>query len=274
MSTREGGKPQGGETGARARTPEPGAADGPRAHGLCGPQAAEGANVPHPEGASGPQAAVAASLQPDEAPDETPFPGIDLVDEEAVDQEVAREKGARGEVPALQSPLRVNPLAEGSDTLPGRYSRPVSETVVAAVRKVVRIVLQLGLIMAVCLAGERISDVLPIDVPGNICSMVLLLVFLVSGVIRMDSISDAADFLLDNMAVFFIPAAVAIMGSFDMLAGSILKLVLICLITTVLVFFVTSFTVSTVSNLMARGEERRAARAQGAAASETTGEAR
>ena len=118
--------------------------------------------------------------------------------------------------------------------------------------------------MAVGLAGQRIADVLPLGIPGNICSMVLLLLFLVSGVIRMGSIKDAADFLLDNMAVFFIPAAVAIMGSFDLLAGNILKLVAICLITTVLVFFVTSFTVSTVANLMARHE----ARATGGAAAE------
>ena len=183
---------------------------------------------------------------------------LDEVDEAAVDQELAREKGARGTVPTLQSPLRVNPLAPGSDTLPRTYSLPFSETLVNGARKTMRIVLQRGLILAVCLAGEKLSDMLPVDVPSNICSMVLLLVFLASGVIRMDSIGEAADFLLDHMAVFFIPAAVAIMGSFDLLAGNIIKLVVICLITTVLVFFVTSFTVSTVANLMARREARKA----------------
>ena len=183
-------------------------------------------------------------------------PGLDAVDEETVEQEEAREgiprASSHAAAPTLQSPLRVNPLVRGTGALQHTYSLPFSETVVGFARKTARIVLQLGLILAICFAGEKLSEILPIDIPSNICSMVLLLVVLASGVVRMDSIADAADFLLDHMAVFFIPAAVAIMGSFDVLAGNIVKLVAICLITTVLVFFVTSFTVSTVANLMAR----------------------
>ena len=178
------------------------------------------------------------------------------VDASLTQQEAAREGLPNDGAPTLRSPLCDNVLSPSSGAIQHCYSLPFSEAVVNAARKAWRIVLQLALIMAVCLAGQRIADVLPLGIPGNICSMVLLLLFLVSGVIRMGSIKDAADFLLDNMAVFFIPAAVAIMGSFDLLAGNILKLVAICLITTVLVFFVTSFTVSTVANLMARREAR------------------
>ena len=122
--------------------------------------------------------------------------------------------------------------------------------------------MQLALIVSVCLAGDKLSEVLPIDVPGNICSMVLLLAFLLGGVIKMESISDAADFLLDNMAVFFVPAAVAVMGVYSVIENVILKLVVVTLLTTVIVFFVTSFTVTFVSGLMARAERRRAAGAE------------
>lgn len=183
------------------------------------------------------------------------------IDCELAQQEIAREDANRG-APALQSPLRVNPLVPGEARIQHRYALPFSESLVNAVRKVVRIVLQLVLIVAICLAGEKAAELLPVDVPGNICSMVLLLVLLGAGVVRMESIADAADFLLDNMAIFFIPAAVAIMGSFDLLANSLVKLVVICLVTTVLVFLVTSFTVSTVANLLARREERRATASQ------------
>ena len=183
------------------------------------------------------------------------------VDASLACQEAAREGVPDGASPALQSPLRANELA-GSGAIQRPYALPFSEAVVRGLRRAARIVLQLALIGAVCLAGEKVASALPIDVPGNICAMVLLLVFLVSGVIRMESISDAANFLLDNMAVFFIPAAVAILGSFDLLAGNVVKLVVICLVTTVLVFFVTSFTVSTVANLLARRERRGAERAQ------------
>lgn len=174
-----------------------------------------------------------------------------------VHQEIAREGILDGGSPVLQPSLRPNELS-GSGSIQRAYALPLSEALVAGLRRAGRIVLQLALIWAVCLAGEKVADALPVDIPGNICAMVLLLVFLISGVIRMESISEAADFLLDNMAVFFIPAAVAIMGSVDILAGSIIKLVVICLITTVLVFFVTSFTVSAVAGFLARREARSA----------------
>ncbi len=178
-----------------------------------------------------------------------------LVDEEAVAQAAARE-GMDGAAPLLQSPLRENDLSASTGKLHKHYSLPFGEALFTYGRKAVRIVLQLALIVTVCLAGERLSDLLPVDVPSNICSMVLLLVFMLGGVIKMECISEAADFLLDNMAIFFVPAAVAVMGIFNQIEDVIVKLVLITFLTTIIVFFVTSFTVSTVANIMARREQR------------------
>ena len=192
-------------------------------------------------------------------------------DEELVTEELDREGGsepgpfgvghAMTHAPRLQPALRVSRPAQEQAASQPAAAQDVRKQLRTGVRKAWRVFLQLSLIVCICLAGEKIADVLPIDVPSNICSMIVLLVFLVSGVLKMDSISEGADFLLDHMSIFFIPAAVAIMGSFDLIAGNIIKLVLICLITTVLVFFVTSFTVSTVMNLMVRRDERAAAAA-------------
>lgn len=196
----------------------------------------------------------------------------EIIDEQAVAQATARE-GLDGSAPLLQSPLRDNELNSNSGALRRHYSLPFGEAIFAGLRKVGRIVLQLGLIVAVCLAGEQISAMLPIDVPSNICSMVLLLVFMLGGVIKMECISDAADFLLDNMAIFFVPAAVAVMGIYSQIQDVVLKLVLITFLTTIIVFFVTSFTVSTVANIMARREERVQAAADGAPAQDQAQEA-
>ena len=64
--------------------------------------------------------------------------------------------------------------------------------------------------------------------------------------------------------IFFVPAAVAVMGIFSQIEDVMIKLVLITFLTTIIVFFVTSFTVSTVANLMARSEVRAAERAAAA----------
>lgn len=187
------------------------------------------------------------------AVDSAPAPRPALTDDERSEllERIASLRDER-DVPQLSSPLRV---PESLSHLLG-FNAPAAPRTFAG--RVVKICLQLLLIYAVCLAGERIADMIPVGVPGNIVSMGLLLAFLLSGIIRMESIALAADFLLDHMAVFFIPAAVAIMGSFDLIAPNLLKLLFVCLVTTVLVFFVTSFTVSTVMNLMARSAAAKA----------------
>ena len=82
--------------------------------------------------------------------------------------------------------------------------------------------------------------------------MVLLLVLLGTGLLKARHVGDACDCLLDNMSLFFIPAGVAIMGCVSLLEGNALKFALVCVITTVIVFLATSYTVMLVSRLTAK----------------------
>lgn len=83
-------------------------------------------------------------------------------------------------------------------------------------------------------------------------SWVLLLVLLGTGLLKARHVGDACDCLLDNMSLFFIPAGVAIMGCVSLLEGNALKFALVCVITTVIVFLATSYTVMLVSRLTAK----------------------
>ena len=91
-----------------------------------------------------------------------------------------------------------------------------------------------------------------VRLPGNIVGMVLLLVLLGTGLLKARHVGDACDCLLDNMSLFFIPAGVAIMGCVSLLEGNALKFALVCVITTVIVFLATSYTVMLVSRLTAK----------------------
>ena len=93
---------------------------------------------------------------------------------------------------------------------------------------------------------------LPIALPGNILGMVLLLVLLGTHILKTKYISDACDYLIDNMSVFFIPAGVAIMGCFSILEAAAAKFAFVCIATTVIVFLATSYTVLFVSWIMAK----------------------
>lgn len=117
---------------------------------------------------------------------------------------------------------------------------------------------QLGVLIAVYEFGCAISSVLPIDLPGNIIGMGLLLTCLVTGVLKRKHVGMACDYLIDNMSIFFVPAGVGIMGCVSLLQGAAaLKFAFVCIVTTVLVFLSTSATVVLVQRLM----EKRAASA-------------
>lgn len=59
--------------------------------------------------------------------------------------------------------------------------------------------------------------------------MILLFLCLFTGVLKIEHIQEKADFLLGNMAFFFVPAGVSIMNYFDVLKHSIVQLVLFVL---------------------------------------------
>lgn len=80
-----------------------------------------------------------------------------------------------------------------------------------------RILTQIGIVLGVCLVGELVAQVLPFPFPSSVIAMVLLFLLLCSKVIKPYHIQGKTDFLLKNMAFFFIPAGVGILENFDAL---------------------------------------------------------
>lgn len=80
-------------------------------------------------------------------------------------------------------------------------------------------------------------------------AIVLLFLLLLSRVLRPDHIRQKSDFLLQNMAFFFIPAGVGIMEYAEELLPFLLPLLLICLITTILTFAASALTATLVIHI-------------------------
>lgn len=112
-----------------------------------------------------------------------------------------------------------------------------------------KIMLQIGIVFVLCFAGEGISGILPFAFPGSVISMILLFLLLLCKVIKIEHLKEKTDFMLQNMAFFFIPAGVGLINYYDVMKGSIVPLLFICLITTVLTFAAAAFTVSAVIKL-------------------------
>lgn len=112
-----------------------------------------------------------------------------------------------------------------------------------------KMILQIGVVLGICLLGEGISLLLPIPFPGSVIAMVLLFLLLLSRVLRPDHIRQKSDFLLQNMAFFFIPAGVGIIEYAEELLPFLLPLLLICLITTILTFAASALTATLVIHI-------------------------
>ncbi len=108
------------------------------------------------------------------------------------------------------------------------------------------IIVQIGIVFGVCLVGQLISSYLPVAVPASVIGMLLLLLLLCFQILKPRHIEKNSNFLLKNMAFFFIPAGVSILDNYSYVKGNIMPLLIVCLITTILTFGVTARTVTMV----------------------------
>ena len=117
--------------------------------------------------------------------------------------------------------------------------------------------LQIGLVFSVCLLGQIVSVLLPVPIPGSVISMVLLFLLLFFKVVHVDRIRQKADFLLKNMAFFFVPAGVGIISQFSEIRDHLLALLGVVVLTSFFTFGATALTVSGVMKLQTLARPRK-----------------
>ena len=117
-----------------------------------------------------------------------------------------------------------------------------------------KIIKQICIILGICWASMLIEYILPFAFSASIIGMLIVLFGLLLGILKEGQIKDVADFLLQNMAFLFVPAGVSIMNYGDILRENAWQIFLICFVTTVLVFGVTSIAMRITMKLMERGK--------------------
>ena len=101
---------------------------------------------------------------------------------------------------------------------------------------------QLGIVLIIGLVGELISSLISsvILIPSSVVGMILLFTLLQFKVLKLERIETISDFLLSNMAIFFVPAGVSLITSVDIIKENILSLIVIISISTILVMYFTA----------------------------------
>ncbi len=99
---------------------------------------------------------------------------------------------------------------------------------------------QVGILLGFWLVGEMLTYVLNSSIPGSILGMVLLTLSLEFKFIKLEQVEKSADFLIRNMAFFFIPPGVGLMVNLELIANNAFAIIIATILSSVLVLGVTA----------------------------------
>ena len=114
---------------------------------------------------------------------------------------------------------------------------------------------QFLLIILVTCIGEIIRYVVPLPIPASIYGLVLMFILLYTGVIKLDQVKTAAQFLIEIMPVMFIPAAVALMDSWSALQPILIPALVTIIVCNIVVMVVTGKTAEFIIKKDRKGEK-------------------
>jgi holin-like protein len=102
---------------------------------------------------------------------------------------------------------------------------------------------QFAIILGICFIGEAMNRLLNIPVPGNVMGMIILLAALLGKLIKLESIEDAAEFMLKHLAFFFIPSGVGLISNMGDIAANLLPMLAVIILSAVVVMVTTGITI-------------------------------
>ncbi len=126
-----------------------------------------------------------------------------------------------------------------------------------------KILLQIALIFSLCMVCDAIASILPFVLPGSVLSMVILFLLLATKVLKTEQIKENANFMQEIMAFFFIPPAVSLMDHFVLLGDVIVPLIVINIVSAILCFGATGWTVQVVIALQNKIRLKKTAKKEG-----------
>lgn len=105
-----------------------------------------------------------------------------------------------------------------------------------------KFVIQFVIIIGFSFIGEFLHYIIPLPIPASIYGIVLLFAALELKILKVNDIREVSSFLIAVMPMMFIPAAVGLVNSWDIISSSLLKYIIVT--------FVTTFVVMGVSGLV------------------------
>lgn len=114
---------------------------------------------------------------------------------------------------------------------------------------------QLGIILAITFIGELLKDSIPLPIPASIYGLTLMLLALKTKIVPLEEVKQVGNFLIEIMPLMFIPAAVGLLVSWDILKDIWIPVILITILTTIIVMVVTGKVTQRIIRLEKREEK-------------------
>ena len=118
-------------------------------------------------------------------------------------------------------------------------------------------IFQFARLAAFCLAGELLHALLPLPVPASIYGLALMFLCLMLGIIKLSDVHDTACFLIEIMPIMFIPPAVGLMASWDIIQANLVAYLVIAAVTTIVVMAVSGLVTQAVLKKGKKGAEKK-----------------
>ena len=97
---------------------------------------------------------------------------------------------------------------------------------------------QFGIILLISFVGEILEKWIPLPIPASIYGIILLFLCLKLNIIPHDAVHETGKFLIEIMPLMFIPAAVGLLETWDVIAPAWLEYVAVTVISTWVVMIV------------------------------------
>ncbi|AWP30603.1 LrgA family protein [Paenibacillus vortex V453] len=107
--------------------------------------------------------------------------------------------------------------------------------------------LQVAGFMLLSMGMDKLAEWLHLGIPGSILGIAVVFILLETKILRLEWIELGANWLLAELLLFFIPAAVGIMKYFPMLEAEGLQILVVVLFSTVIVMVSSGLTAGFIS---------------------------
>ena len=97
---------------------------------------------------------------------------------------------------------------------------------------------QLVYIITISFIGEILNHIIPLPIPASIYGIVILFLLLNFKIIQLSDVEDTGKFLIEIMPVMFIPAAVGLIESWEVVRLSLVQYLIVIVLVTVVVMVV------------------------------------